>query len=60
MPGIVGFAAAIELATAELPTEGPRLAALRSRLHDGLRGELNDVSLNGPALESPVCVCPAI
>ncbi len=53
VPGIVGFAAAIELATAELPTEGPRLAALRSRLHDGLRGELNDVSLNGPALESP-------
>jgi cysteine desulfurase len=53
VPGIVGFAAAIELATAELPTEGPRLAALRSRLYTGLCAELNDVSLNGPALGSP-------
>jgi cysteine desulfurase len=51
VPGIVGFAAAIELATAELQTEGPRLAALRARLYAGLTAELNDVSLNGPALE---------
>jgi cysteine desulfurase len=53
VPGIVGFAAAMELATAELPSEGPRLAGLRSRLYTGLCAELNDVSLNGPALETP-------
>src|SRR5438477_5310937 len=38
VPGIVGFAKALELCLAELPTEMPRLAALRQRLWDGLRG----------------------
>ena len=36
VPGIVGFAKALELCLAEMPTEIPRLAALRQRLWDRL------------------------
>jgi cysteine desulfurase len=53
VPGIVGFAAAVELALAEMPTESVRLAGLRDRLFAGLGRELSGVSLNGPALDSP-------
>jgi cysteine desulfurase len=53
VPGIVGFAKALEIAVAELPTEMNRLAALRSRLYSGLQERLSGVSLNGPALELP-------
>ena len=52
MPGIVGFARAMELCLAEMPHEQARLAALRDRLYQGLADELEGVSLNGPALES--------
>jgi cysteine desulfurase len=50
VPGIVGFAKAIELCLAEMPTEQPRLAALRDRLFADLGSALDGVSLNGPAL----------
>jgi cysteine desulfurase len=50
VPGIVGFAMALELCLAEMPTEIPRLSALRQRLWDGLRREVPDVMLNGPFL----------
>ncbi len=53
VPGIVGFAKAIEIATAEMPAEAVLLAALRSRLYTGLVERLDDVSLNGPALDLP-------
>jgi len=53
VPGIVGFAAAVEIAVAEMPAEAVRLAGLRDRLFAGLNGELTGVALNGPALESP-------
>jgi cysteine desulfurase len=53
VPGIVGFASAIEIAVAEMPAESVRLAALRDRLFAGLSRELSGVTLNGPALESP-------
>ena len=53
VPGIVGFAKALELCLAEMPTEIPRLAALRQRLWDGLQREMPDVLLNGPTFESP-------
>jgi cysteine desulfurase len=53
VPGIVGFAKALELSLAEMPTEQPRLAQLRDRLFEGLTGELDGVSLNGPSLELP-------
>ena len=48
VPGIVGFAKALELCIAELPAEMSRLAALRQRLWDGLRQAVADVVLNGP------------
>lgn len=53
VPGIVGFARALELCLAELPTESRRLASLRARLFAGLTGELDGVALNGPALDRP-------
>lgn len=45
--GIVGFGKAAEVAKAELPTEGPRLAALRDRLEQGIFSRLDMVHLNG-------------
>jgi cysteine desulfurase len=36
-----------------MAVESPRLAELRDRLFAGLRSNLEGVSLNGPALESP-------
>ncbi len=48
VPGIVGFAKALELCLAEMPAESVRLAQLRQRLWDGLRREVPDVLLNGP------------
>lgn len=53
VPGIVGFAAALQLAVAELPTEMPRLSGLRGRLFTGLTDRLSGVTINGPALEQP-------
>ena len=58
VPGIVGFAKAVENAVADLPTEMPRLAGLRSRLYAGLCERLTDISLNGPSLELPGCRLP--
>ena len=48
VPGIVGFANALELCLAEMPAEISRLSTLRHRLWDGLRREVPDVLLNGP------------
>ncbi|NOY30310.1 MAG: cysteine desulfurase [Planctomycetes bacterium] len=52
-PGIVGFAKALELCTAELSTEMVRLADLRNRLWHGLSDQLGELQLCGPALELP-------
>jgi cysteine desulfurase len=51
VPGIVGFAKAIELCLAEMEVEPTRLEGLRNRLFEGLSAALEDVSLNGPALQ---------
>ncbi len=51
VPGIVGFAKALELCLAEMPAEAARLAQLRQRLYGALTAALDDVSLNGPALD---------
>lgn len=51
VPGIVGFARALELCLEELPAEAARLSDLRRRLFDGLRQAIDGVSLNGPALD---------
>ncbi len=48
MPGIVGFAKALEISLAEMTEESSRLRALRDRLYAGLLGELDGVTLNGP------------
>jgi cysteine desulfurase len=53
VPGIVGFARALELCNAESPTESSRLAGLRDRLFAGLVRDLDGVTLNGPALDLP-------
>ncbi|MEX0610988.1 MAG: aminotransferase class V-fold PLP-dependent enzyme, partial [Pirellulales bacterium] len=50
VPGIVGFARAVEVCLAELPAERVRLAALRDRLYAGLTEAIDGVTLNGPAL----------
>ncbi|HVX63687.1 MAG TPA: aminotransferase class V-fold PLP-dependent enzyme, partial [Pirellulales bacterium] len=59
VPGIVGFAKALQLCIEELPAETERLAGLRDRLHAGLTIELEGVTLNGPALQSPGLRLPA-
>lgn len=48
VPGIVGLGAALEICRREMREEGARLAALRDRLLDGLRGNLDGIRLNGP------------
>lgn len=47
VPGIVGFGAAAEICTGEMAKERPRVAALRDRLWNGLRRNLDDVQPNG-------------
>jgi len=54
VPGIVGFARALELCIAEMSDERPRLSALRARLYAGLIERLEGVTLNGPALADEV------
>lgn len=44
--GIVGLAAALDLAAGEMAAEGERLARLRTRLAGGLRARIPDVRLN--------------
>jgi cysteine desulfurase len=53
VPGIIGFARAIELCLEELPREQERLRGLRKRLYDGLTQAVELTVLNGPALEPP-------
>ncbi len=51
VPGIVGFAAAVRLASRELETEAVRLTALRDRLDLAIRGALDGVTQNGPPVD---------
>lgn len=53
VPGIVGFAAAVELCLAELPTEPARLGRLRDRLWGQLQGGCDGLELCGPPLDRP-------
>jgi cysteine desulfurase len=52
VPGIVGFARAVELAVAELPAEMPRLVTLRNSLWEQLAARLPNIALCGPALDA--------
>jgi cysteine desulfurase len=47
VPGIVGFGAAVRLASRERDVEAVRLASLRGRLDEAVRGALDGVILNG-------------
>jgi cysteine desulfurase len=51
VPGIVGFAAALELCAQEMAAESLRVADLRNALANNLMAELRDVRLCGPNLE---------
>lgn len=53
VPGIVGFATALQLCLAEGDAEQRRLRALRDRLFEQLTSRISGVSLNGPALDRP-------
>ena len=59
VPGIVGFARALELCLEELPSEAERLAGLRQRLFAGLSSQLEGVALNGPSLTEQGLRLPA-
>lgn len=50
VPGIVGFAKALELSVAEMPIEMQRQRVLRDRLYHGLSEQIDRMYLNGPAL----------
>jgi cysteine desulfurase len=47
VPGIVGFGRAAELCRLEMPTEAPRIRALRDRLENTLLEKLEESYLNG-------------
>jgi cysteine desulfurase len=49
VPGIVGLGRALELCCEEMPAESARLSAMRDRLFDGLKRNLEGVRLNGPS-----------
>jgi cysteine desulfurase len=51
VPGVVGLGKACEIAQKEMSAEGERLIALRERLKDGIVAELDEVYLNGHAVE---------
>ena len=53
VPGIVGMATALQQCNEELSAETSRLLADRNRLFHGLSDALDDVALNGPALDNP-------
>jgi cysteine desulfurase len=50
VPGIIGFATALQLCLDELPTEPQRLTALRHELYRSIVSQINDVEICGPAL----------
>jgi cysteine desulfurase len=47
VPGIVGFGEACRVAQQNLPTEAPRLLALRERLREGIAGRIEGTRVNG-------------
>ena len=48
VPGVVGFAAAVQLRGEEMADEAVRLAELRDRLREGILERIDGVSVNGP------------
>jgi cysteine desulfurase len=52
VPGIIGFAKALEVCLAELESERERLSRLRSSLLAQLQSAISEMELNGPDFES--------
>ena len=50
VPGIVGFARAVDLCMPELASEAARITAYRTALHEALSSRIEDVYLNGDPL----------
>ncbi len=57
VPGIVGFAKAVEIRERDMAEEGRRLTALRDRLWDGLSRRVPEVRLNGHPTERVPGTC---
>ncbi len=53
VPGVVGFATALQLCCDELPQASMRLMTLRDRLAKGLFDRIPGMQLNGPPLDNP-------
>jgi cysteine desulfurase len=51
VPGIVGFGKAAELCMAKMESDTARIRKMRDRLWDGIRGQLDEVYLNGHPTE---------
>ena len=51
VPGIVGLGKACELSQKEMSAEAERLVALRERLKDGILEQLDEVQINGHAVQ---------
>jgi cysteine desulfurase len=51
VPGIIGFGIALQICLDELPSEMPRLTALRNQLATALMGQLKGTQLCGPTLD---------
>jgi len=47
VPGIVGFGKAAEICRLEMAGERARVGALRDRLYDGIRREIDEIAVNG-------------
>jgi len=58
--GVVGFTTALEIMLAEQPTEGPRLAALRDRLIDGITSALENTEPTAPGGERLPNIAPLL
>jgi cysteine desulfurase len=48
VPGVIGFAAALQLRKSEMADEAVRLAQVRDVLRDGVLDSIENVSVNGP------------
>ncbi len=57
VPGIVGFAKAVEIRGRDMVEEGQRLTALRNRLWEGLSRRVPEVRLNGHPTERVPGTC---
>jgi cysteine desulfurase len=58
VPGIVGLGKAAELAQQEMGAEAERLIALRERLKAGLFAQIEDVRINGDAVNTSTASSP--